>query len=109
MSTLLIGDVEAILQAACPSTPVANNTPVLRHTMCSSSLIRSQGSFRCTLMLRKPRISGRKKIALATRISGSKYYIYYVPRPACRDSAPLYVPPLAIKGEARNVTRLRHT
>jgi hypothetical protein len=38
-------------------------------------------------------ISGRKEIALATSISSSKYYIRYVPGPACRGSAPLYVPP----------------
>jgi hypothetical protein len=36
--------------------------------------------------------------------SNSKYYICYVPGPTCRGSAPLYVPPLAIKGEACNVT-----
>jgi hypothetical protein len=35
--------------------------------------------------------------ALATSISGSKYYIRYVPGPACRGSAPLYVPPLSYK------------
>jgi hypothetical protein len=44
------------------------------------------------------------EVALATNISCSKYYIRYVPGPACRGSAPLYVPPSAIKGEARNVT-----
>jgi hypothetical protein len=48
-------------------------------------------------MLRRPRISGRKEIALATSISCSKYYIRYVPGPACRGSAPLYVPPLGYK------------
>jgi hypothetical protein len=44
-------------------------------------------------MLRRPQISGRKEIALGTSISGSKYYIRYVSGPACRGSAPLYVPP----------------
>jgi hypothetical protein len=97
MSTLLTGGIQAILQATCPSTPVADSTPVLRHTMYSSSLVRSQGSFRCTPMLCRPRISGRKKIALATRISCSKYYIRYVPGPACWGSAPLYVPPFSYK------------
>jgi hypothetical protein len=48
-------------------------------------------------MLRRLRISGRKEIALATGISCSKYYIRYVPGPACRGSAPLYVPPLSYK------------
>jgi hypothetical protein len=56
-----------------------------------------QGSFRCTPMLRRLRISGRKEIALATGISCSKYYIRYVPGPACRGSASLYVPPLSYK------------
>jgi hypothetical protein len=49
LSTLLTGGVQTILQAACPSTPVADSTPVLRHTLCSSSLVRNQGSFWCTL------------------------------------------------------------
>jgi hypothetical protein len=93
MSTLLTGGDQAILQEACLSIPVAGSTPVLRHTLCSSSLVRRQGSFRGTPMLRRPRISERKEIALATSISCSKYYIRYVPGPACRGSAPLYVPP----------------
>jgi hypothetical protein len=71
--------------------------PVLRHTLCPSSLVHSQGSFRCTPILRGPRISGRNKIALATDISCSKYYINYVLGPACQGSAPLYVPPLNYK------------
>jgi hypothetical protein len=79
------------------SIPLAGRTPMLRHTLCSSSLIRCQGSIRCTPMLRRPRISRRKEIALATSISCSKYYICYVPGPACRGSAPLYVPPLSYK------------
>jgi hypothetical protein len=70
---------------------------VLRHTLCSSSLVRNQGSFRCTPILRRPRISGRKKITLATSISCSKYYICYVPGPSCRGSTPLYVPLLSYK------------
>jgi hypothetical protein len=32
-----------------------------------------------------------------TSISCSKYYICYVPGPACRGSAPLYVPPFSYK------------
>jgi hypothetical protein len=50
-------------------------------------------------------ISGCKEIALASSISCSKYYIHYVPRPACRSSAPLYVSPFSYKREARNVTK----
>jgi hypothetical protein len=48
-------------------------------------------------MLRRSQISGHKEIALATSISCSKYYICYVPGPACRGSAPLYVPPFSYK------------
>jgi hypothetical protein len=55
-------------------------------------------------MLRRSRVSGRKKIAPAPNISSSKCYIRYVPGPTCRGSTPLYMPPLAIKGEACNVT-----
>jgi hypothetical protein len=47
-------------------------------------------------MLRRSRISWRKEIAPATNISCSKYYIRYVPGPACRGSAPLYVPPFQL-------------
>jgi hypothetical protein len=97
LSTPLMGSDQAILQAACMSIPVAGSTTVLRHTLCSSSLVRCQGNFRCTPMLRKPRISGRKEIALAASISCSKYYICYVPGPACRGSAPLYVLSLSYK------------
>jgi hypothetical protein len=65
-------------------------------------------SFPCTPMLRRSRMSGHKKIAPATNISSSKYYICYVPGPTCRGSTLLYMPPLAIKGEACNVTRGGH-
>jgi hypothetical protein len=97
LSTPLTGSDQAILQATCLSIPVAGSTTVLQHTLCSSSLVRCQGNFRCTPMLRKPWISGRKEIALATSNSCSKYYIRYVPGPACRGSAPLYVLPLSYK------------
>jgi hypothetical protein len=36
-------------------------------------------------------------MALAISISCSKDYTYYVPGPACRGSAPLYVPPFSYK------------
>jgi hypothetical protein len=62
-------------------------------------------SFPCTLMLRRSRMLGRKKIAPAANFSSSKYYIRYVPGPTCQGSVPLYMPPLAIKGEAHNVTK----
>ena len=68
------------------------------------SIIPYTRSFPCTPILRRSRMSGRKKIAPAASIGSSKYYIRYVPGPTCRGSVPLYMPPLAIKGEACNVT-----
>jgi hypothetical protein len=60
-------------------------------------------SLPCTPRLRRSRVSGHKKIAPAANISSSKYYIRCVSGPTCRGSALLYMPPLAIKGEACNV------
>jgi hypothetical protein len=97
LSTPLAGGDQAVPQAACLSIPLAGSTPVLRGALCSSSLVHCQGNFRCTPMQRRPRISEHKEITLATSLSGSKYYIRYVPRPACRGSAPLYVPPFSYK------------
>jgi hypothetical protein len=70
---------------------------------CTVSIITYTRSFPCTPILRRFRMSGRKKIAPAANISNSKYYICY--GPTCRGSVPLYVPPLVIKGEACNVTK----
>jgi hypothetical protein len=50
-------------------------------------------------------MSGFKKIAPAANISSSQYYIHCVPRPTCRGSVLLCMPPLAIKGEACDVKR----
>jgi hypothetical protein len=61
-------------------------------------------SFLCTPILHRSRMSRRKKIALAANICSSKCYICYDPGPTCRGSVPLCMPPLAIKGEACNVT-----
>jgi hypothetical protein len=68
------------------------------------SIIPYTRRFPCTPILRRSRMSGRKKIARVANISSSKYYIRYVPGPTCRGSIPLCMPPLAIKGEACNVT-----
>jgi hypothetical protein len=73
------------------------------------SIVTYTGSFPCTSILRRSRMSGRKKIAPATNISCSKYYIRYVPEPTCRGSIPLYMSPLAIKREACTVTRQVHS
>jgi hypothetical protein len=88
---------QAVLQAACLSSPLPNGTPVLFGALCPSSLIRCQGSFPCTPRLRGSRMSGHNKIAPATNISCSKCYICYVPGPTCRGSALLYMPPLSYK------------
>jgi hypothetical protein len=61
-------------------------------------------SFPCTPILRRSWMSGREKNAPAANICSSKCYIHYVLGPTCRGSVPLCMPPLAIKGEACNVT-----
>jgi hypothetical protein len=76
---------------------------------CTVSIVTYTGSFPCTPILRRSRMSGRKKIAPATNISCSKYYICYVPGPTCWGSVPLYMSPLAIKGEACTVTTQVHS
>jgi hypothetical protein len=80
---------------------VKQYTHAARRTML---IIPCARSFPCTPILRRSRMSGHKKIAPAANISIPKYYIRYVPRPTCWGSALLYMPPLAIKGEACNVT-----
>jgi hypothetical protein len=118
LSTLLTGDVPP-QHLMCPVHSAgrrrqghpADDAPVqsivkqcaraARQTML---IIPYTRSFPSTSMLRRSRMSRRKKIAPAANISSSKYYIRYVPGPTCRGSVPLYMPPLAIKGEACNVT-----
>jgi hypothetical protein len=70
-------------------------TRAVRRTV---SIIPYTRSFPCTSILRRSRMSGRKKIARATNISGSKYYIRYVPGPTCRGSVPLCMAPVAEDG-----------
>jgi hypothetical protein len=72
-----------------------------RHTVFIVPYTRS---FPCTPMIRRSRVAGHKKIAPVANISSSKYYFRDTPGPTCRGSALLYMPPLAIKGEACNVT-----
>jgi hypothetical protein len=83
-----------------------NSALVLYGALCSSSLIREASP--CASRIRRSRVSGHKKIAPATNISSSKYYFRNVPGPTCRGSALLYMPPLAIKEEACNVTKGGH-
>jgi hypothetical protein len=122
LSTLLTGDVPP-QHLMCPVHSAgrrrqghpADGTPIqsivkqcARAARCTVFIIPYMRSFPYTSMQRRSRMSGHKKIALAANISGSKYYIRYVPRPTCRGSVPLYMPPLAIKGEACNVTTQTH-
>jgi hypothetical protein len=60
-------------------------------------IIPSTRSVPCTSRIRRSRMSGRKKIAPAANICGSKCYIHYVPGPTCRGSVPLCMPPFSYK------------
>jgi hypothetical protein len=62
-------------------------------------------SFPCLPKIHRCRTIGHKRIAPAANICSPKCYILYVPRPTCRGSVPLCMPPLAIKGEACDVTK----
>jgi hypothetical protein len=106
LSTPLAGGARATLQTAHLSSPLSKQCT--RAARCTVLIIPYTRSFPCTPMLHRSRVSGRKKIAPAANISSSKYYICYVPGPTCRGSVLLYMPPLAIKGEACNVTTQTH-
>jgi hypothetical protein len=54
-------------------------------------------SFPCTLRIRRSQMSGPEKIAPAANICNYKCCIRYVPRPICRGSVPLCVPPFSYK------------
>jgi hypothetical protein len=71
-----------------------------RATRCTVLIIPYTRSFPCTPILHRSRMSGRKKIAPASNICGSRCCVCYVPGPTCRGSVPLCMPPLAIKREA---------
>jgi hypothetical protein len=68
------------------------------------SIIPYTRSFPFTPRQRRSRMSGHKKIAPVANMSSAEYYICYVPGPTCWGSVSLCMPPLAIKGEACNVT-----
>jgi hypothetical protein len=106
--------VQAILQAACLSSPLPNSTPVLQGALWPSSLMHCQRSFPCTPIPRRSQMLGCKKIAT----SNSKYYIHYIPGPTCLGSAPLYAPLNYKRGgmqrykgtnTLRRTHRLKHT
>jgi hypothetical protein len=107
LSTLLTGDVppqhlmRPVHSASrrrqghpADGVPVQSIVKQCAHaTGCTMSIIAYTRSFPCMPILRKSRMSGRKKIAPAVNISSTKYYIRYVSGPTCRGSVPLYVPP----------------
>jgi hypothetical protein len=119
LSTLLTGDVppQHLLHPVHSAGRrrqghPANGAPIqstIKQCACAARrtvlIIPYTRSFPCTPILRRSRMSGRKKIAPVANICGSKCYVCYVPGPTCQGSVPLCMPPLAIKGEACNVTR----
>jgi hypothetical protein len=60
-------------------------------------IITSTRSLPCTPKTRRSRMSGHKKIAPAANVCSPKCYIPYVPRPICRGSGPLCMPPFSYK------------
>jgi hypothetical protein len=77
-----------------------------RAERCTVLIIPSTRSFPCTLMIRRSRALGHKKIAPAANICGSKRYILYVPGPTCRGRVPLCMSPFNYKrGGMRRYTQ----
>jgi hypothetical protein len=72
---------------------------------CTVLTIPYTRSFPYTPRIRRSRMSGSEKISPAANICNYKCYIRYVPGPICQGSAPLCMPPSAIKGEAYDVTK----
>jgi hypothetical protein len=94
------GDL-SILQAACLPIPLAGSTSILPRAPRSSLLARYQGSSRHISILCGLRTSWRPEIAqaLLALVTPTMYSFHYAPRPTCRGSASLYVPPLSYKKE----------
>ncbi len=97
MSTPLTGGAQAIPQAACLSIPLADSTPMLRRTLCSSSLACYRGSSRDISISYGLRTLWRSEIAQALQALVTSFH--FAPGPTCRGSASLYVPPLSYKRE----------
>jgi hypothetical protein len=97
-----MGGDQATLQAACLSILLADSTPVLQHTICSSSL-RDINTV-CAMDI----------MALGDLLGDTGIgYFYIVPSvlplgPHVGAQHPCTCPSSAIKGEARNVTRQTH-
>jgi hypothetical protein len=95
MSTPLTDGEKAILQAACLSIPLAGSTPVLRCTICSSSLARYRGSSDNISISYALRTLWHSKIAQALQALVISFR--FAPRPTCRGLVSLYVPLLSYK------------
>jgi hypothetical protein len=90
----MAGGVRVIQQAACLTGVLANSAPVPSGAPYSSYLLQE-----APLHAEDMKISGVRvlEIAPAAHICGSKCYIRYVPRPTCRGSVPLCMPPFSYK------------
>jgi hypothetical protein len=97
-----MGGDQATLQAACLSILLADSTPVLHHTLCSSSL--GDIDTVCAMDI----------MALGDLLGDTGIgYFYIIPSvlplgPHVGAQHPCTCPPLAIKGEACNVTTQTH-
>jgi hypothetical protein len=85
-----------------PTGLLANSAPVPSGTLYSSSLLqeasparRGYGDLGC---------QGTRRLSQQQTLENSKHYIPYVPGPTCRGPVSLFMSPLAIKGEACDVT-----
>jgi hypothetical protein len=98
LSTQLAGGVQAILQAACLSSPLPNSAPVLRGALCSSLLIREASPTRryyadlgCQ--------DARRLLQQRTLVAPSTTSVMFL-GPHVGARYPCMCPPLVIKGEA---------
>ena len=97
MSTPLTGGDQAIPQAACLSIPLAGSTPMLRRTLCSSSLARYRGGSRDISISYGLWTLWRSEFAQALQALVTSFH--FASGLTCRGSASLYVPPLSYKRE----------
>jgi hypothetical protein len=107
LSTLLTGDVppQHLLRPVhsagrrrqghpADGAPVQSTIKQCAHaTRRTLLIIPYTRSFPYTPILHRSRMSGHKEIAPAANICGSKCYVRYVPRPTCRGSVHLCMPP----------------
>jgi hypothetical protein len=68
-----------------------------RAMRCTMNIVPYTRSFPGTPRICRSRVSGHEKIDPAANTSSSKRHIHFVPRPTCRGSVPLYMPPFSYK------------